>query len=125
MSIGGFYDHVPPPSAVPLAHHQEEWTFDRLGVQVPAILVSPFIKNGVNSKDFDHTSLLKYLTNKWNLGSLGERTANANSFADSISSQSRTDTPLGLTPPAQTPIQPVVLRTLTDHEGSMILARMR
>lgn len=34
---GGFYDHVAPPAAVPPDHHQEEYTFDRLGVRVPAI----------------------------------------------------------------------------------------
>jgi phospholipase C len=37
---GGFYDHVPPPVAIPPDHNQQEYTFDRLGVRVPAILVS-------------------------------------------------------------------------------------
>ena len=117
---GGFFDHVSPPSAVPPDHHQEEWSFDRLGVRVPAILISPFVQNGVNSEVFDHTSLLKYLSDKWDLGSLGERTANANSFADSIVSQARTDTPECLSPPSPTQIQPAPLLTLTDHEASMI-----
>lgn len=77
---GGFYDHVSPPLAVPPDGHTEEYTFDRLGVRVPAILVSPWARAGVISTVLDHTSLLKYVTEKWNLGSLGERTAAANSF---------------------------------------------
>jgi phospholipase C len=72
---GGFYDHVVPPGAIPPDEHREEWTFDRLGVRVPAILVSPFVGRRVEQTVFDHTSFLKYLTKLWTLGSLGDRTA--------------------------------------------------
>jgi phospholipase C len=77
---GGFYDHVEPLGAVPPDDHHEEWTFDRLGVRVPAILVSPWVDAGVEKTGFDHTSLLKYLQEKWNLGPLGRRTEAANSI---------------------------------------------
>jgi phospholipase C len=77
---GGFYDHVEPPSAVPPDDHREEWTFDRLGVRVPAILISPWVGARVEKTIFDHTSLLKYLTEKWGLGPLGRRTQEANSI---------------------------------------------
>src|SRR5579862_4507594 len=40
---GGFYDHVPPPPAEPPDAHQEEYTFDQLGVRVPALLISPWV----------------------------------------------------------------------------------
>ena len=97
---GGFYDHVSPPSAVPPspAKPSDEWAFDRLGVRVPAILVSPWVKRGVNHTEFDHTSLLKYLIDKWGLGAancLGQRTAAANSIASALATDSgppRTDT---------------------------------
>jgi len=78
---GGFYDHVSPPSAIPPDAHKEEYTFDRLGVRVPALLISPWFKKGVNQTVFDHTSLLKYLCDKWQLNPLGERTKQANSIA--------------------------------------------
>jgi phospholipase C len=81
---GGFYDHVTPPAAVAPDHHVEEYDFAQLGVRVPAILVSPFVKKGVIKTQFDHTSLLRYLSDKWNLGPLGARVANANSFAPNI-----------------------------------------
>jgi phospholipase C len=90
---GGFYDHVSPPPAAPPDEHQEEYTFDRLGVRVPAVLVSPWVSKRVESTQFDHTSLLKYMVNKWNLGPLGNRTAAANSIGVAITETApRTDT---------------------------------
>jgi hypothetical protein len=79
---GGFYDHVPPPAATPPDDHREEYTFDRLGVRVPALLVSPWVDNRVEHTRFDHTSLLRYLTDKWQLTPLpSRRIAEANSIA--------------------------------------------
>jgi phospholipase C len=78
---GGFYDHVEPPDAVPPGPPQPDWEepqfnwFNRLGVRVPALLVSPLVRRGFDPTPFDHTSLLKYLTEKWGLGLLGDRVA--------------------------------------------------
>ena len=77
---GGFFDHVVPPLAIPPDEHREEYTFDQYGVRVPAVLVSPWVKRGYDSTLFDHTSVLKYLIEKWNLQPLGHRTATANSI---------------------------------------------
>ena len=47
---GGFYDHVSPPNtATPPDHHNEEFDFKRYGVRVPAVLISPYVGNGVFS----------------------------------------------------------------------------
>jgi phospholipase C len=70
---GGFYDHVSPPDAVPPDAHRQEYAFDRLGVRVPAIFVSPWLEAQVVHEGFDHTSLLKYLADKWGLRMLGRR----------------------------------------------------
>jgi phospholipase C len=78
---GGFYDHVPPPAAVPPDGNTLQYTFDRLGLRVPALLISPWVDRRVEKTEFDHTSLLKYLIDKWGLGPLGQRTAQANSIA--------------------------------------------
>src|SRR5262249_33411553 len=86
---GGFYDHVPPPAAIPPDGHQEEYTFERLGVRVPAVLVSPWVGKRVEKTLFDHTSLLKYLINKWDLGPLGARAAAANSIGVAITEARR------------------------------------
>src|SRR5262245_17428732 len=77
---GGFYDHVAPPAAVPPDEHDEEYDFKLLGLRVPALLVSPWVERTISSTVFDHTSLLRYLIDKWSLGELGARTANANSI---------------------------------------------
>jgi phospholipase C len=98
---GGFFDHVPPPATVAPDAHTAEWTFDRLGLRVPAILVSPWVAKGVIKTVFDHTSLLRYLCDKWNLEPLGLRMqpdagdARANTFAAELTKLQapRRDTP--------------------------------
>jgi phospholipase C len=63
---GGIYDHVVPPSCTPDKFQSSEldpgtkqpFKFDRLGVRVPAILISPWIpKNTVVDRVFDHASI--------------------------------------------------------------------
>ncbi len=119
---GGFYDHVAPPPAIPPDRHQEEYNFDRLGVRVPAILVSPFAANTVFKPQLDHTSLLKYLIDKWLLGPLGERTAQAESFASALQGPARTDTPLSIAAvPAQLmPAVPPPRQPLNDHQTALV-----
>lgn len=64
---GGFYDHVTPPAA-----EDENTDFRRLGVRVPALLVSPYCQAGSTStgllgKDFhfDHTSIIKTILTRF------------------------------------------------------------
>jgi phospholipase C len=92
---GGFYDHVPPPPAIPPDLHDDEYAFDRHGVRVPAILISPWVERKVLSTEFDHTSLLRYLIDRWGLDELTDRVKQANSIGDAIRPfvQSRSDTP--------------------------------
>jgi len=92
---GGFYDHVGPPATIPPDAKTAVWPFNQLGVRVPAILVSPHCDRRIEHTQFDHTSLLKYLQEKWSLGSLGERTAQANSIGCAVQGNPsmRTTTP--------------------------------
>lgn len=119
---GGFYDHVTPPAAVPPDHHQEEYTFDRLGVRVPALLVSPWFDNGVLHEVYDHTSLLRYLIDKWQLGPLGDRAANAKTFASALLPTRRTDTirVIPSTPATLTPATVPPRKPLNDHQSALI-----
>lgn len=103
---GGFYDHVEPPAAIPPDDHVQQFSFKQYGVRVPAVLVSPWVRAGVLSDEFDHTSVLKYATEKWGLGPLGNRVAAANSFSGSIGeglASPRTDTPASLPLPVVAP----------------------
>jgi Phosphoesterase family len=84
-----------PLLAIPPDEHCEEYSFDRLGVRVPALLVSPWVDPRVEHHLFDHTSVLRYLSDKWGLGPLGRRTASATSIAVALTSESaRNDAPL-------------------------------
>jgi phospholipase C len=81
---GGFFDHVPPPGTIAPDANTKQFAFDELGVRVPALLISPWVDPGVFTTVLDHTSLLKYATDKWQLGPLGNRVGHANSFASAI-----------------------------------------
>ncbi len=59
---GGFYDHVPPPMNVPnpdglYATDPVLFRFDRLGVRVPTLMVSPWINKVI---DKNYGSQFKY-----------------------------------------------------------------
>ncbi len=78
---GGIYDHVPPPACAPDQFSASandtgtgmEFKFDRLGVRVPAILVSPWIPKGtVVNRVFDHASIPATIT-KFFLGTYSPR----------------------------------------------------
>ncbi|WP_158623651.1 phospholipase C [Corallococcus llansteffanensis] len=136
---GGFYDHVEPTAhgAVPPDDHRADgFDFTRLGVRIPAVLVSPWLDPGVCHDVFDHTSLLKYLTDKWNLGPLGARVATAKSFSSLLTQRAspRTDTLLSLsaTVPAVTLLtealanmpDPVTLEDLNENHAVLALSQL-
>ncbi len=59
---GGYWDHVPPPSATGMA--------DRFGpgTRIPALLIGPTVKKGfVDSTSYDTGSILKLLTRRFDL----------------------------------------------------------
>ena len=142
---GGFYDHVPPPNAVPPDHHHDEYAFDRLGVRVPALLISPWVERGVFTDTLDHTSVLKFVQTKWQLGDLGYRTHMANSFEAAFSDGLREHTPATVFsiggPPTSSPCPgrvhvltsnqnalvalSHVLETLSDEDATVVAARAR
>jgi phospholipase C len=73
---GGTYDHVPPPAAVPPdAMNTTPFNFDRYGVRVPAVIVSPFVQPRTVLRPpagaaypYDHTSILATLRKRFSLG---------------------------------------------------------
>jgi phospholipase C len=68
---GSFLDHVRPPAiaTAPLSQAQYQDAFKTLGVRVPGIVVSPFVQTASLCEElFDHTSILKFLGEKFNGG---------------------------------------------------------
>ena len=91
---GGFYDHAVPEGAMPPDDDRREYAFDRYGVRVPALLVSPWVtRGGIDSTQYDHTSILRFAQRRWGLGALGNRTASAQSFEHQLLATPRRDTP--------------------------------
>ena len=96
---GGCYDHVPPGPATPPDNDppkpgQYGFTFDRYGVRVPALLLSPFIPEGSihrappGGPPFDHTSVIKTVRERFaplETRPLTQRDAVAPSLADVLS----------------------------------------
>jgi phospholipase C len=90
---GGYYDHVPPPSAIApdsIAPIQSPGQapllpggFDRYGFRVPLIVVSPWAKKNYVSRIVqDHTSITAFIERKWNLPAMTFRDANAHPMTD-------------------------------------------
>jgi phospholipase C len=87
---GGYYDHVAPPRAVvpdgvppQLRPGDVPGRFDRYGVRVPAVVVSPWARPAFASNlVHDHTSVLAFVERKWNLPALTRRDANAAPMLD-------------------------------------------
>ena len=91
---GGFYDHISPPAAMPTgddtryAKPEHPFAFDRLGVRVPAVVVSAYTQKGaVIGTDatnvatrFDHTSIVATATKLFGLRHLTKRDENANTL---------------------------------------------
>jgi phospholipase C len=117
---GGFFDHVPTPTKdIPnpdgLVSRDPPFAFDRLGVRVPTMFISPWVSKGVVIHDpneeqvsgepgscWDHTSIASSLKRMFNLPSfLTKRDAWAAHFESTIvmESKPRTDCPLELPVP--------------------------
>jgi phospholipase C len=114
---GGLYDHVPPPAckgrdqlgtdppymAKPAATGTgQPFAFDRLGVRVPAVLISPWIPKGtivpgpedpVNQRIFEHACIPATVTKQF-LGTYDKRTdreKQAETFLDLLTDTMRPD----------------------------------
>ncbi len=72
---GGWYDHVPPPQVDDRGY----------GFRVPAMLVSPYARMGyIDHTLLDHTSILKFVEENWNIPPLAVRDAKANNFTSAF-----------------------------------------
>lgn len=111
---GGFFDHVPPPKdgiPNPDGLVAGEFHFDRLGVRVPTIMISPWIKKGTvvsrppngpfETSEYEHSSIAATLKKLFGLPNfLTRRDEWAGTFehlwANSTLKSPRTDCPIEL-----------------------------
>ncbi|MGC1380493.1 MAG: alkaline phosphatase family protein [Candidatus Baltobacteraceae bacterium] len=73
---GGFYDHVAPP-------HPYTWQGGP-GFRVPMLIISPYVKPHVEHTVYEFGSILRFIEETWNLGSLGTSDAKATSIANAF-----------------------------------------
>jgi phospholipase C len=107
---GGIYDHVVPPACTPDGYTANAdatgtgapFAFDRLGIRVPAILISPWIARGTvvpgtesagNAQIFEHASIPGTVTNFFLKGDAKRtvREQKANTFLGLLTDQMRPD----------------------------------
>src|SRR5215470_6666587 len=133
---GGFFDHVPPPTA-PAGTPGEFVTAPAvpdptvigsppisgpigLGFRVPALLISPFSRGGfVSSDPFDHTSILRFLETRfgvevpnlsaWRRGAVGDLTTALNLTAP--------DTSIPTLPSTTPPISSILTQCANNLAG--------
>ena len=87
---GGYYDHVPPPPAcqpdgiLPMLNMTDvPGDFDRFGIRVPFVAVSPYSRRKfVSHRNYDHTSILRFIETRFDLPALTARDANADPMLD-------------------------------------------
>ncbi|KAJ4418536.1 hypothetical protein N0V82_005516 [Gnomoniopsis sp. IMI 355080] len=95
---GGFGDHVPPPVGVPAGDNLTytetaqdgqniTFAFDRLGIRVPTVLISPWVGKGlIENKgqnfggEYSHTSILNFLSELWGIEKLTPRVESSATF---------------------------------------------
>jgi phospholipase C len=104
---GGTFDHVPPPwgaiDPAPADKRERDFHFDRFGVRVPALFISPWIRERTvlrsdrDEQPFDHTSLLATLADWFGVDrttQFGKRAAAARTIEAVIGDERRDDRPV-------------------------------
>jgi phospholipase C len=72
-----------PPAVTAAPNAPAAW--NQYGLRVPAFVISPFAKrNYVSRVVHDHTSVLRFIETKFNLGALTRRDANADNLLDCL-----------------------------------------
>jgi phospholipase C len=137
---GGCYDHAPPPLAVSPGDNRlhDGFAFDRYGVRVPAVIISPYIEPGTILRSaaaslphvgppypYDHTSVIATLRKCFNLGGALTNRDNAAPDLDAVLRlDSPTNDKFGTIPvppyePTQQDLQDAIGRPLTDMQVAL------
>ncbi len=120
---GGYFDHVPPPAACPpdgltpidSKGQPAPGAFDRHGVRVPLVVVSPWAKKGyAGHTTYDHTSITRFIEAKFKLPALTARDANADPMMDLFD----------FTQPAGSPPPDIPAPTVEPNELAYCIAQL-
>jgi hypothetical protein len=105
----GFYDHVPPPNSDQFG----------LGPRVPLIIISPFVlANHISSTQYEFSSFLKIVEERFGLPNLSIRDKNANDMLDAFNFGQIPLPPLVLNPRSCSPASTTALNFLPQAFGT-------
>jgi phospholipase C len=136
---GGFYDQFPPPEGCVPPGDQSlnaekaqgpnpPFTFDRYGIRVPAIVVSPRVQPGsVSHLVYDHASVIRTIFEVFTLpGQLTDRDGKANSLKpltdNELAARPVAPLPTVSAPSAAAPISTVIAPTPQSLDGFVRIA---
>lgn len=135
---GGLYDHVPPPATVNPDGQvwkndgismDPSFDFTRLGVRVPAVLISPYIPSGTIDRNiYDHASIIatarKLLIPNVANSFLTERDRLANSFERNLTLPQPRDEQidLGAGATSKPPTAAQLNQPINDHIEAQLIA---
>jgi phospholipase C len=129
---GGCFDHVAPPGATPPDGYpgtpgQDGFLFNRMGVRVPAVVISPYIRQGLIGRPsgytpFDHTSVIKTVFNCFDLpGHLTERDQKAPDLSCLLTlNEPRTDFPTVTPLPMGEPVDMDQNNDIQTHSAEVL-----
>ncbi len=130
---GGYFDHVPPPATVSpdgipgltVPSYLVPFDFKRLGLRVPAILISPWFKQGVDSTVYSHSTIPGSIIDALQLpgGFLTQRDKNAAKLTKKYFLDDGTHSWRAQTPDVAVPVQPQPLDSMQREllDGSVHL----
>jgi hypothetical protein len=130
---GGYYDHVPPPPTVSpdgiagltVPSYLVPFDFERLGLRVPAILISPWFKPAVDSTVYSHSTIPGSIIDALKLpgGFLTKRDKNAAKLTQKYFINDGTHSWRTRTPDVTVPVQPQPLDAMQREilDGSVYL----
>ncbi len=80
---GGFFDHVPPPKACVPSADAANAVFNRMGIRLPMVVISPYARPGyVSHVPQETTSITRFIELIYGLPALTHRDANSNALLD-------------------------------------------
>jgi phospholipase C len=85
---GGFYDHVTPPRT----------ETGEYGPRVPALVISPYARAGVDSTEYEFSSVLRFMEDRWGIAPLSSRDAHARSIGTALDMNQPPTPPLLIVP---------------------------
>ena len=133
---GGCYDHVPAPNyATPPEKEKPQgqlgFRFNRLGVRVPTVIVSPYVKKGTIARPdgydpYEHTSVIKTIQLAFDLpGHLTERDAAAPDISGVLTlDEPRTDIADVEDPPGYIPSKEAAAPNDLNHVSAKVLEKL-